>query len=136
MFIKLLSEGVSSPKFWSSSNHLLAPLAAESQFGNCEAKHRVHTDQVIQIIRMWPPDYIPYNSPFIGCLILGPAAMHLRVSMRTRQAHDELCVASIEEELLKLALSHIARFWRIGSLLYGLAVPCGILSSLLTVLQT
>ncbi|KAH7124481.1 hypothetical protein EDB81DRAFT_911227 [Dactylonectria macrodidyma] len=123
VFIKLLSEGVSTPKFWSSSRNLLTPLAAESQFGASEAKYRADTDQLIRIIRMWPPEFIPCTSPFIGCLVLGPAAMHLRVAMGSRRVARDKCstAASLEEELLKLALSHIAKFWKLGALLLDFA---------------
>ncbi|KAM5353280.1 hypothetical protein ACJZ2D_016819 [Fusarium nematophilum] len=122
VFVKLLTEGVSTPRFWSSSRNLLTPLAAESQFGVSEAKYRVYTDRIIRIIRLWPPEHIPSASPFIGCLILGPAAMHLRVAMGCRQAaQDQSAAASLEEELLKLALSHIAKFWRLGALLLDFA---------------
>jgi len=70
---------------------------------------------------MWPPEFIPYASPFIGCLVLGPAALHLRVAMGRRQAAgDRSDAASLEEELLKLALSHIAMYWRFGALLLGI----------------
>lgn len=102
---------------------LLASLTAESHFGNCEAKYRLYSDQIILTIRMWPSDYIPYNGPSIGCLLLGPAGIHLQVSMATRQAYDDSCGPSLEEELLKLAISQIERFWRFGSLFYGLAIP-------------
>ncbi|KAH7121717.1 fungal-specific transcription factor domain-containing protein [Dactylonectria macrodidyma] len=122
VFVKLLNEGASTPRFWSSSRNLLTPLAAESQFGASEAKYRVYTDRIIRIIRLWPPEYIPSASPFIGCLVLGPAAMHLRVAMGCRQAaRDQSTAASLEEELLKLALSHMAQFWRLGALLLDFA---------------
>ncbi|RKK75172.1 hypothetical protein BFJ69_g7921 [Fusarium oxysporum] len=118
VFVKLLHEDASTPRFWSSSRNLLTPLAAEPQFGAPEARCHIYTDQIIRIIRMWPPEFIPYASPFIGCLVLGPAALHLRVAMGHRQAAgDRSDAASLEEELLKLALSHIAMYWRFGALL-------------------
>ncbi|WKT45361.1 hypothetical protein QSH57_010214 [Fusarium oxysporum f. sp. vasinfectum] len=122
VFVKLLHEDASTPRFWSSSRNLLTPLAAESQFGAPEARYHIYTDQIIRIIRMWPPEFIPYASPFIGCLVLGPAALHLRVAMGRRQAAgDRSDAASLEEELLKLALSHIAMYWRFGALLLDFA---------------
>ncbi|KAF2009475.1 hypothetical protein BU24DRAFT_75665 [Aaosphaeria arxii CBS 175.79] len=115
VFIKFLSEGVTSPKIRTVSTDLLAPLAAESQFGTSEAMYRTYADNIFNIIKVWPPEYIPFNPPFLGCLLLGPAAMHLRVAINDDR-EDRL-----EIEMLKLALSQIGQFWKFGSLLLDIA---------------
>jgi hypothetical protein len=69
---------------------------------------------------MWPPTYIPYSSPFIGGLVIGPAAMFLRVAMDRRIVGDNgRSLPNVEVEMLKLCVAHIARFWRIGSMFLG-----------------
>lgn len=135
VFAKLLADDASIPKFWSGSNHLLHLLAAKPHLITPEAQYNTYADQVIGIVRMWPPEYIPHSSPFLGCFILGPAAMHLRVTLAHRRQDlaaetaaathgvGVLHAASLEEELLRLVLSHIAQFWKFGSLLLGNETP-------------
>lgn len=118
VFVRFLSESASSSVTPCSKNHLLAPLAADSQFGTHTIKYRPYTEQVFRIIRRWTPEYIPYNSPFIGCLLLGPAAIHLRATFDGSKNKNARC---IEADLLKLTLAHVARFWKIGIVLEGKA---------------
>lgn len=104
----------------SSKNQLLAPLAAASKFGARKMDYRPYAEQVYRCIRQWSPEHIPYNSPFIGCLILGPAAIHMRVAKGLGSVPDtERKSPCIEVELLKLALGHVARYWGIGSAILG-----------------
>jgi hypothetical protein len=82
--------------------------------------YRPCSEQIFQTIRRWPPEYIPYNSPFLGCLISGPAAVHLRVAKEMRKTAnaqgESVCT---EVDVLILALTNIAKFWKIGSILLG-----------------
>lgn len=104
-----------------SKNQLLAPLAAKSQFVARKMDYRPYAEQVFRSIRRWSPEHIPFNSPFIGCLILGPAAINLRVAMGLRKhTHAGQESITIEADLLKLALEHIAKFWSIGSVMLGM----------------
>ena len=119
IFVRFLSESASPSLSSSSENQLLAPLAAGSQFGAHTLVYRPYTEQIFRTIRRWSPEYIACASPFIGCLILGPAAIHLRVTNETMGTNPECRSACIETDLIKLALTHIARFWKIGLVLQG-----------------
>lgn len=85
-------------------------------------EYRPYTEQIIRCIRRWSPEHIPYSSPFIGCLILGPAAIHVRVAKGIRDAvNDGNESQYVEAHLLELTLGHIARYWGIGSAILGKA---------------
>lgn len=119
-FVRFITEKASLNLSSNSKNQLLAPLAAASKFGAREMDYRPYAEQVYRCIRQWPPEYIPCNSPFIGCLVLGPAAIHMRVAKGLGSGSDTgRKPPFIEAELLKLALGHIARFWGIGSAILG-----------------
>jgi hypothetical protein len=66
---------------------------------------------------MWCPEFIPFASPFLGCIILGPAGINLRVAKDLSRRADG--ASDLEVELVKLALAHSARFWKISSTLLG-----------------
>ncbi|KAK5310781.1 hypothetical protein LTR93_011936 [Exophiala xenobiotica] len=122
-FIKFLREKTTKSKVTMSSNNLIAPLAGlDSQFETRTSNYRALPEDVFHVIKLWPPTYIPYNSPFNGCLILGPAAIHLRVAIdRAKAKNDAKSSAGPEVEMLKLALGHTGRFWKFGSILLELA---------------
>lgn len=120
-FIKFISESVSKATPVSPGNHLLEPLAARNQFGIGIDNYRPHAEQLFHTISLWSPAYIPYCSPFIAGLLLGPAAIFLRVAMASRRTTDAPTTSStMEVELIKLALSHIARYWGLASHLLGI----------------
>ena len=56
----------------------------------------------------------------IGGLVLGPAAIFFRVAMdRARDDNGAKSALGVDGEMLKLCLSHLARFWKIGSVFLG-----------------
>ena len=119
--MKFLSESVAGSKIGGPSEQLLTALAAGGLFEVQTADYRCLTDQVLNIIKAWPPKYISCSHPFGSCLIIGPAAIHARVLK-----HDMLDPASnsreqseIDLEVLKLALSHLAKPWKFGALIVG-----------------
>lgn len=121
-FIHFLSDSTSSDACSPSTNHLLAPLAAGAQFGERKKDYRPYADQVFRTIRIWSPEYIPYHTPLIGCLILGPAAINLRVAKDlSKSAKADKNCFGIQGELLKLTLTRISEFWKIGSILLDIA---------------
>jgi hypothetical protein len=125
VFIKFLREKTTKSKVTMSSNNLIAPLAGlDSQFKTRTSNYRALSEKVFHIIKLWPPPYIPYNSPFIGCLILGPAAINLRVAIdRAKAKNDGKASTSPEVEMLKLVLGHIGKVWKLGSILLGKVNP-------------
>jgi hypothetical protein len=54
-------------------------------------------------------------------LILGPAAIHARVLKQDMldQVSDSRGQSEIDMEVLKLALSHLAKTWKFGALIFG-----------------
>lgn len=125
VFVKFFDESMASvagPKLGTSSEQLLAPLAAAGLFRIRTVGYRCFTDQVLRIIKAWPPEYLPYCHPFLGCLFLGPAAIHARVikhdiSRKQGSRTREQC--GVEMEIVRLALSQLARTWKFGALLLG-----------------
>jgi hypothetical protein len=104
----------------SSENHLLAPLAAASKFKACTADFHSYAERVFNVVQMWDPAYIALNSPFLGCLVLGPAAINLRVAIDVkRNPSASGRFSGLELDLLILVIRHIARFWGFGSVLLG-----------------
>jgi hypothetical protein len=98
-------------------NKLLAPLAAENSWNVSTKSYQTYAEQVFHLVQKWPPAYIPFSSPMIGGMVLGPAAMFFRVALdRDRENENQL---GMECEMLKLCLTHIARFWKIGSVFLG-----------------
>lgn len=116
-FVSFLREsaGTDFPK--NSKNDLLAPLAGRSHFGVRSLDYRLYAQQVFRTLRMWCPEFIPFASPFLGCIILGPAAINLRVAKDLSRRADG--ASDLEVELVKLTLAHSARFWKISSTLLG-----------------
>lgn len=56
----------------------------------------------------------------MGCLIIGPAAIYLKVARDLRKGtnpsgHN----LGIEAELLTLVLAQMARFWKLGTAILG-----------------
>ncbi|KAK5044481.1 hypothetical protein LTR84_010762 [Exophiala bonariae] len=115
-FIRFLQETVSrgdpNPL---EGNNLLSPLAGESHYSHRRLNYERMADNLLQIMQMWPAEYIAYNSPFIGCLMLGPAGMNVRVALqREKSAKCTGNRPNIDIEMLRLALSQISRYWKIG----------------------
>lgn len=121
VFVKFLSEIVAGNQLGTASEQLLAPLAAAGLFEVQTADYRCFTDQVLRTIKAWPPEYISCCHPFIGCLFLGPAAIHARVLKHDTLQQDSSSrgQSEVEMEVLRLALSHLARVWKFGALLVG-----------------
>ena len=119
-FIRFAHERASDACGGSRPEGLLAQFTAGPHLDACLDNHRPYAEQIIRVIQKWSPIYIPHTSPFIGCLVLGPAGINLRVAMeRGKLAKDGRFIPSVDVEILKLTLSHFARFWKIGSKLLG-----------------
>jgi hypothetical protein len=119
--VRFLSETVAGSKIGGPSEQLLTALAAGGLFEVQTAEYRCFTDQVLRIIKAWPPEYISCSHPFVSCLIIGPAAIHARVLKHDKldQASDSRGQSEIDMEVLKLALSHLAKAWKFGALIVG-----------------
>jgi hypothetical protein len=140
VYVRFLSESVAGSKIGGPSEQLLTALAAGGLFEVQTAKYRCFTDQVLRIIKAWPPEYISCSHPFGSCLIIGPAAIHARVLKHDMldQVSDSRGQSEIDMEVLKLAISHLARTWKFGALIVGkLAFTvCQSSSCLLILVQT
>jgi hypothetical protein len=119
--VRFLTESVAGSKIGAPSEQLLTALAAGGLFEVQTADYRCFTEQVLRIIKAWPPEYISCSHPFGGCLILGPAAIHARVLKQDMldQVSDSRGQSEIDMEVLKLALSHLAKTWKFGALIFG-----------------
>lgn len=119
-FIRFARERASDACGGTRPEGLLAQFTAGPHLNACVEKYRPYAEQIIRVIQKWSPIYIPHTSPFIGCLVLGPAGINLRVAMeRGKLSNDGKFIPSVDVEILKLTLSHFARFWKIGSKLLG-----------------
>jgi hypothetical protein len=102
----------------------LAPLAADSGWKAQTINYRPYAQQIFSILQMWPAAYIPCCTPFIGGLIVGPAAMNLRVAMECRNkdgaGRSRKFSSNAEVDLLKLWLIQQGRFWNIGNVYLGM----------------
>jgi hypothetical protein len=121
IYVRFLTESVAGSKIGAPSEQLLTALAAGGLFEVQTADYRCFTEQVLRIIKAWPPEYISCSHPFGGCLILGPAAIHARVLKQDMldQVSDSRGQSEIDMEVLKLALSHLAKTWKFGALIFG-----------------
>jgi hypothetical protein len=121
IYVRFLTESVAGSKIGAPSEQLLTALAAGGLFEVQTADYRCFTEQVLRIIKAWPPEYISCSHPFGGCLILGPAAIHARVLEQDMldQVSDSRGQSEIDMEVLKLALSHLAKTWKFGALIFG-----------------
>jgi hypothetical protein len=121
IFLKFLGESVAGPKLGTSSEQLLTPLAAAGLFEVQTADYHCFTDQVLRVLKVWPPEYISCCHPFVSCLILGPAAIHARVIKHDKldQGSNSREQSEVDMKILKLALSHLARAWKFGALIVG-----------------
>ncbi|KIY00988.1 uncharacterized protein Z520_03654 [Fonsecaea multimorphosa CBS 102226] len=119
-FIQLLSEDKTSATLSHSANRLFASLAADSRISAYKMDYRPYAEDIFRAIRIWSPEHIPCNSPFIGGLIIGPAAIHLRVAKTLRKGtNTDRHTPAIEAEMLRLALTQMARYWKMGSAILG-----------------
>ncbi|KAH3638273.1 hypothetical protein KXW27_006942 [Aspergillus fumigatus] len=67
----------------------------------------------------WNPQYIGLHNPFMACLVVGPAAINLRVALDSKKEDAASSLTGLEVDLLILALKRVARFWNFGSILLG-----------------
>jgi hypothetical protein len=67
------------------------------------------THTVFRAMQMWPPEFIPYASPFIACTIIGPTFDNVRGAHLLGPNSGENYL-----ELLKLLLRRIGVFWGLG----------------------
>ncbi|KAH1616187.1 hypothetical protein KXX31_001889 [Aspergillus fumigatus] len=102
-----------------SINRLLALLAAGSQFQARIADYQSNAEQVFAAVRSWNPQYIGLHNPFMACLVVGPAAINLRVALDSKKEDAESSLTGLEVDLLILTLKRVARFWNFGSILLG-----------------
>jgi hypothetical protein len=119
--VRFLSGSIAGSKIGAPSEQLLTAMAAGGLFEVQTADYRCFTDQVLRIIKAWPPEYMSCSHPFVSCLIIGPAAIHARVLKNDMldQTSDSRGQSEIDLEVLKLALSHLARTWKFGALIVG-----------------
>lgn len=102
-----------------SINRLLALLAAGSQFQARTADYQSNAEQVFAAVRSWNPQYIGLHNPFMACLVVGPAAINLRVALDSKKEDAASSLTGLEVDLLILTLKRVARFWNFGSILLG-----------------
>lgn len=84
------------------------------------------TNEAFRIFHAWPPEHIRLAPPSMVCIVLGPAAMYLRVARHLRgtmQSQQDNAQCLIREKLLTLFLTQFARLWKIGRLTLGML--CG-----------
>ena len=119
--MKFIGEKTPSGGPSGSINPLLAPLAAASKFKARTLEFRPYTEEVCRALQLWNPEYIGMNTPFIGFLVIGSAAINLRVAIDLKQCLPaDSDFSGLEVELILLALRQVARFWKIGSILLGM----------------
>lgn len=103
-----------------SDNRFLAPLAAGSHFKISTSRYHVHAEQIFTAIRLWNPAYIALHTPFISCLIIGPAAINLRIAIEIKKNPAmNSQFTGLELELLSLILHKVSVYWKFGSILRG-----------------
>jgi hypothetical protein len=73
---------------------------------------------VSRIIRSWSPEYVPFLCPLVTCTLLGPNGVHAgaKPASNSSERNDDL-----DREMLKLTLSHVARYWSLGTILLGMS---------------
>ncbi|KAF9887532.1 hypothetical protein FE257_010110 [Aspergillus nanangensis] len=75
-----------------------------------------HAQRIQHIISSWSPEYIQLSHPFAGCSLIGPKAGYFTAKIhKSVERHWALA-----REILRLGLSHISRFWKLGSVLLEL----------------
>ncbi len=79
-----------------------------------------HANDVVRAIKAWSSDYIAYASPFLGCSLVGPAAMHFLPHTPGSRGQG----ASIDRELVNLVIVQVAKYWPIGTTLLRKFAPC------------
>ncbi|KAJ9615219.1 hypothetical protein H2200_001293 [Cladophialophora chaetospira] len=120
--IRFSSENASESAKSDSPNSLIGPLATETSWNVRSMDYLVFAEQVFNVVQKWPPLYMPYSSPIIGGLVIGPAAVFLRAAIdRGNRASGGNPSPALDGEMLKLCLSHFARFWKIGSIFLDIA---------------
>jgi hypothetical protein len=121
IFVKFIGEKAPSGGPSGSINPLVAPLAAASKFKARTLEFRPYTEEVCRALQLWNPEYIGMNTPFISFLMIGSAAINLRVAIDLKQCLPaDSDFSGLEVELILLALRQVARFWKIGSILLGM----------------
>jgi hypothetical protein len=108
-----------------SSNRFLDQAGSPSPGGPLNAAASLETyyrstNEAFRIFHMWSAEYIGLAPPSMVCIVVGPAAMFLRVARHLDQkerTREDVAQARIREKLLTLVLTHFARYWKIGSLL-------------------
>ena len=135
--IKFSSEQALVSANTESSNSLLGPLATETSWNVRSLDYLSYAEQVIQVVQQWPPTYMPYSSPIIGGLVIGPAAVFLRAAIdRRRSSNAGNSSPDLDGEILKLCLTHFSRFWKIGKIFLGTCDPILLAPSALTPIKT
>ena len=104
-----------------SPNSLVALAVRPALFNVRPANYYPFAEQIFRTVELWPPAYIPLASPIIGGLVIGPAAIFLRVAIE-RDA--------LEAEMLRFSLLQVARYWKIGSVFLGKPIPRYVVSHL------
>ena len=109
-FIRFLGEKVPNTESAGSPNSLVALAVRPALFNANPANYYQFAERIMRVVELWPPAYIPLASPIIGGLVIGPAAIFLRVAIERD---------GLEAEMLRLCLSQVARIWKIGSVFLG-----------------
>jgi hypothetical protein len=95
-------------------------LAAGSHFKTRTSAYYFNTEQIFTAVRLWNPAYVALHTPFIACLVIGPAAINLRTAIEIKKDPDtHRQFTGLELELLFLALQKVGRYWKFGSILRG-----------------
>lgn len=120
IFLRFVGERSAANIPRNSTNHFLAPLAAGSHFKISTPAYHVNSEQIFTAVRLWNPAYVALHTPFIACLVIGPAAVNLRIAIEIKKNPDtHPHFTGLELELIFLALQKVGRYWKFGSILRG-----------------
>ncbi|KAH1823487.1 hypothetical protein KXX35_009807 [Aspergillus fumigatus] len=114
-----------------SHAEVMLPVSDEAWFSNIPVESAIidprptHAWRTLENSRnqdprsCWNPQYIGLHNPFMACLVVGPAAINLRVALDSKKEDAASSLTGLEVDLLILALKRVARFWNFGSILLG-----------------
>lgn len=125
-FIRFLGEKIPETESGGSPNSLVALAVRPALFNASPANYSPIAAQIFRIVELWPPAYMPFASPIIGGLVIGPGAIFLRAAIERDGP---------EADMLRLCLSQVARFWEIGSVFLGRLIPLFCVCRLVTVFR-
>lgn len=74
-----------------------------------------HLNGITQILREWAPAYIPLSSPFIASMLVGAWGTNV-CRIYDHDISDDRYMPNVSK-MVTLALKHVSRYWKIGTLL-------------------